>query len=104
MYRNAFAPIYLDDRQDKMGLFCVKRAVCGQSSRRYVILASTVGPRTRVHGGAVMMCNPFKLNRRTYLSIVNDTRSIAPASTSATLFSSGKAARLMKSDQEEALH
>ena len=104
MLRYAFAPFYLDDRQDKMGLLCVKRAICGQSSRRFVSLASTVGPRTRVHGGAVMMCNPSKLNRRIYPSIVNDTRSIAPASTSATLFSSEKAARLMKSDQEEALH
>ena len=51
-----------------------------------------------------MMRSPSKLNHRIYLSIANDTRSIAPASISATLFSSGKAARLMKSDQEEALH
>ncbi len=46
----------------------------------------------------------IKLNRRTYLSSANDTRSIDPASTSATLFSSGKAARLMKSAKAEALH
>ena len=104
MFRYAFVPFHLDDGQDRRALFCVKRAVCRQSSRRYVILASTVGPRTRVHGATVMMRNPSKLNRRIYLSIANEILSIAPASISATLFSNVKAVRLMKSDQEEALH
>ena len=104
MFRYAFVPFHLDDGQDRRALFCVKRAVCWPSSKRYVSLASTVGPRTRVHGGTVMLRNPSKLNRRIYLSIANETRSITPTSTSATLFLSVKAVRLMKSDQEEALH
>ncbi len=104
MFRHAFVPFHLDDGQDKRALLCVKRAVCRPSSRRYVILASKVGSRTLVHGGTVMLRNPSKLNRRIYLSIANETRSITPTSTSATLFSSVKAVRLMKSDQDEALH
>jgi len=104
MFRYAFVPFHLDDGQDRRALLCVKRAVCRQSSRRYVSLASTVGPRTIVHVGTVMMRNLSKLNHRNYLSIANETLSIAPASTSATLFSREKVVRLMKSVQEEALH
>lgn len=104
MFRYAFVPFHLDDGQDRRALFCVKRAVCKQSSRRYVSLASAVGPRTIVHVGTVKMRNLSKLNHRNYLSMANETLSIAPASTSATLFSSVKVVRLMKSVQEEALH
>ena len=103
-FRYAFVPFYLDDVQERRALFCVKQAVCGPSSGTYMSLASTAGPRTWVHGGAEIMRNPSKLDRRIYLSIENETLSIAPTSTPATLFSSGKAVRLMKSDQEEALH
>ena len=103
-FRYAFVPFYLDDVQGNNALFCVNRSECGQSSSRHLSLASTVGPRTWVHVRAVMMRNPSRLNHRIYLSIANETLSIAPASISATLFSSEKAAWLMKSDQEEALH
>ena len=54
-FRYVFVPFHLDDGKDKIALFCVKLADCGQSSRRYVSLALTMGPRTMVYGGPAMI-------------------------------------------------